>query len=180
VFPEVDRAQSGQTFRQPRVLYRNIAGKRFEDRSAEAGPAITKPAAGRGAAFGDFDNDGRIDVVVNEMNGTPSLLHSGARNQNRWVLIRLEGTKSNRSAIGARVVCVTGGMRQIAELRSGGSFFSQNDLRLHFGLHSASRIDLVEIHWPSGAVDRLRHVETNRVISVKEGSAPAPLSTNRP
>jgi hypothetical protein len=170
VFPELDSTDTGLSFRQPRVLYRNIQGKRFEDVSAKAGPVITALRAGRGAAFSDFDNDGRVDVVVNEMNDAPSLLHSTTNNGNHWVMIRLEGTKSNRSAIGARVTCVAGSLRQIDEVRSGGSFFSQNDFRLHFGLGAATRIDLLEIRWPSGTVERLRDLKIDQVITVKEGS----------
>jgi hypothetical protein len=108
--------------------------------------------------------------VINEMNDTPALLRSTQDNRNHWVLIHLEGTKSNRSAIGARVSCVTGSLSQIDEIRSGGSFFSQNDFRLHFGLGTASRIDLLEIRWPSGTTERLRNLESDRVISIKEGS----------
>ena len=166
VFPEL---ASG--FRQPRVLYRNVNGKRFEDVSTQAGPVITAPRVGRGAAFGDFDNDGRIDVVINEMNDTPSLLRSTTTTKNHWVSLELEGTKSNRSAIGARVTCVTGALRQIDEVRSGGSFFSQNDLRLHFGLGAATKIDLVEIRWPSGTVDRMRGVPADRMMKIREGGS---------
>ena len=168
VFPEL-----GSAFRQPRVLYRNVNGTRFEDVSTKAGPAIAAPRSGRGAAFGDFNNDGRVDVVINEMNDTPSLLRSTTASQNHWVLVQLKGTKSNRSGIGARVTCITGTFRQIDEVRSGGSFFSQNDFRLHFGLASAKRIDLLEIRWPSGAVDRIRNVDADRIISVKEGCGAA-------
>ena len=107
--------------------------------------------------------------MINEMNDTPSLLRSTTATQNHWVLVQLEGTKSNRSAIGARVTCVTGRFRQIDEVRSGGSFFSQNDFRLHFGLGSAQRIDLLEIRWPSGTVDRMRDVDADRIIAVREG-----------
>jgi enediyne biosynthesis protein E4 len=169
VFPELETAKASVPFRQPRVLYRNVGGKRFEDVSAKAGGVITTPRLGRGAAFGDFDNDGRVDVVINEMNGTPSLLRSTTTNQNHWVLVQLEGTKSNRSAIGARVICVAGGLRQMDEVRSGGSFFSQNHLRLHFGLGAAERIDLLEIRWPSGTVERIRDVGVDRILSVREG-----------
>jgi hypothetical protein len=102
------------------------------------------------------------------MNAAPSLLRSKLPNENHWALVHLEGTKSNRSAIGARVVCVTGKFRQIDEVRSGGSFFSQNDFRLHFGLGSASRIDLLEIHWPSGTVESIRNLEVDRILKVKE------------
>ncbi len=170
VFPEVDGAGLGLNFRQPKVLYRNIGGERFEDISATAGAAVNAPAAARGAAFGDFDNDGGVDVVINNMNAAPSLLRSATRNQNHWVLIRLEGVKSNRSAIGARVACLTGKLRQVEEVRSGGSFFSQNDLRVHFGLGAATRIDLLEIRWPSGLVDRISGRDADQIIHVREGS----------
>ena len=170
VFPELDRSALGLSFRQPKVLYRNIRGERFADVSAKAGAAIAAPAAARGAAFGDFDNDGRVDVLINNMHAAPSLLHSRARSQNHWLQVRLEGVKSNRSAIGARVVCVTGKFRQIQEVRSGGSFFSQNDFRLHFGLGDARRIDLLEIGWPDGTVERIRDSDVDQIISVKQGS----------
>jgi hypothetical protein len=172
VFPELDAAGIG-SFLQPRVLYRNLRGERFEDVSAKAGPAVTRPAAGRGAAFADFDNDGRLDVVINNMNAAPSLLRSQTRNQNHWVVVRLEGVRSNRSAIGARVACVAGNLRQIDEVRSGGGFFSQNDFRLHFGLGDARRIEMLEIRWPSGAVERIRDCEADQILSVKEGSGVA-------
>ena len=104
------------------------------------------------------------------MNAAPSLLHSRTRSQNHWILVQLEGVKSNRSAIGARVTCVTGSLRQTDEVRSGGSFFSQNDLRLHFGLGDARRVDLLEIRWPDGSVERIRDLAVDRIVTVKEGS----------
>ncbi len=177
VFPELDAAGLGLSFRQPKVVYRNLAGQRFEDVSARAGPAITTPAAARGAAFGDFDNDGRLDVVINNMNDTPSLLRSSARSQNHWLLVELQGVRSNRSAIGASVTCVTDGLRQVDEVRSGGSFFSQNDFRLHFGLGEARRVDRLEIRWPGGAVEVIRDLDVDQVVKVKEGAG---LVSRRP
>jgi hypothetical protein len=170
VFPELDEAGLGLSFRQPKVLYRNIGGERFEEVSATGGAVITSPAVARGAAFGDFDNDGRLDVVINNMHDAPSLLHARTRNQNHWLQVRLEGVKSNRSAVGARVACVTGKFRQIQEVRSGGSFFSQNDFRLHFGLGDARRVDVLEIRWPDGSVERVVDCDANQIISVKQGS----------
>ena len=134
VYPELERMHTDTTYRQPRVLYRNAGGGRFEDVSLLAGAAITTPSTGRGCAFGDFNNDGCVDVVVNNQNARPSLLAVTRQNQNHWINIQLAGTKSNRSAIGARVRCVAGPLSQIDEVRSGGSYLSQNDLRLHFGL----------------------------------------------
>ncbi len=174
VFPEVEGANLGLRFLQPKVLYRNIRGEHFEDVSSTSGAAITSPAAARGAAFGDFNNDGYVDAMVNNMNAHPSLLRSETRNGNHWILILLEGVKSNRSAIGARVACRTGKLRQIDEVRSGGSFFSQSDFRLHFGLGAARRIDEIEIRWPSGAVDRIKDCSADRIIRVKEGAGIVP------
>jgi len=173
VFPELDGAGLGLAFRQPKVLYRNLRGSRFEDASARAGAALAAPAVGRGAAFGDFDNDGHTDVVINNLHDAPSLLHSRARDQNHWITVRLVGVRSNRRAIGTRVVCVTGGLRQIDEVRSGGSFLSQSDLRVHFGLGAARRVDLLEVRWPSGTVERIKDLDVDRIFLVEEGSGVA-------
>jgi hypothetical protein len=170
IFPELDDAGLGLSFRQPKILYRNIGGERFEDVSATGGAVITTPAAARGAAFGDFDNDGRLDVVINNMHDAPSLLHAQTQNQNHWLQVRLEGVQSNRSAVGARVACVTGKFRQIQEVRSGGSFFSQSDLRLHFGLGDARHVAVLEIRWPDGSMERVVDCDADQIISVKQGS----------
>ena len=169
VYPEIDKAGRG-SFLQPRVLYRNLGNGRFMDVSATAGAPVSAPSSSRGVAFGDLDNDGAMDVVVNNMNALPSLLKLEAKPQNHWVAIQAIGVKSNRSGIGARVVCVTGKHRQMDEVRSGGSHFSQNDLRIHFGLGASARVDLIEVRWPSGAVDRLSDVPADRVIQIREGS----------
>jgi hypothetical protein len=169
VYPEVDRANLGLSFRQPKVLYRNLGGARFEDVSAQAGAAVTTPAAGRGAAFGDFDNDGKIDIVINNMNDAPTLLRGNCNNQNHWLKVQTIGKKSNRSGIGARVYCVTGKRRQMDEIRSGGSYLSQNDLRAHFGLGAAIKADLVQVRWPSGIVDELHDIRAGQIITMVEG-----------
>ncbi|HYM06852.1 MAG TPA: CRTAC1 family protein [Terriglobales bacterium] len=169
VYPEVDRANLGLSFKQPKVLYRNLGGGRFEDVSGKAGAAITTPSAGRGCAFGDFNNDGRIDILINNMNDAPTLLRNTSRNGNHWIQILASGTKSNRSGIGARIYCVTGSRRQLEEVRSGGSYLSQSDLRVHFGLGEAAMVDLLEIHWPSGIVDKLEKVRADQMIQIKEG-----------
>ena len=167
VYPELERMHADTTYRQPRVLYRNLGSGRFEDVSLLAGPGIITPTTGRGCAFGDFNNDGRVDVVVNNQNTKPSLLRITGENQNHWINIHLVGTRSNRSAIGARVRCVAGPLAQIDEVRSGGSYLSQNDLRLHFGLRDRSLIDLVEIRWPSGAVDQLHSIPADQFIRAR-------------
>jgi len=139
------------------------------------GPGISEPSPSRGAAFGDFDNDGDVDVVVNCVNDFPQLLRCDSKLGNNWIKVRTIGTKSNRSGIGARVVCVTlnpGEVkphRQIDEVRSGGGYLSQNDLRVHFGLGKAEKVEVLEIHWPSGQLDTLKDLKANQVVYVKEG-----------
>jgi hypothetical protein len=169
VYPELERIHSNTTYREPRVLYRNRGNGEFEEVSELAGSAILTPSTGRGCAFGDFNNDGCVDVVINNQNARPSLLKVTRQNSNHWINIKLVGTKSNRSAIGARLKCVAGGLSQIAEVRSGGSYISQNDLRIHFGLADKATIDLLEIRWPSGAIDQLRNIPADQFIRLQEG-----------
>jgi len=140
----------------------------------QAGPGISTPAPARGAAFGDFDNDGDIDIVVNCVNDVPQLIRCDSSTGNHWIKVRTIGTKSNRSGIGARIRCVARmpgvekPVEQVDEVRSGSSYFSQNDLRVHFGLGMASKVDLLQIRWPSGQVDELKDLDVDRVIHVKE------------
>ncbi len=169
VYPELERAQMGVKYREPRVLYRNLGNGRFEDVSGMAGACITTPSTGRGCAFGDFDNDGDMDIILNNMNDYPSLLRCDRTNGNHWIKIHTIGVKSNRSGIGARLKCVAGGLSQIDEVRSGGSYLSQNDLRIHFGLGTATRVDLLELKWPSGHADVVRDLSADQVITVREG-----------
>ncbi|MGB7282100.1 MAG: CRTAC1 family protein [Candidatus Acidiferrum sp.] len=175
VYPEVEQLRTEAGYPQQKILYRNLRNGRFEDVSAQAGPGIMVPAPSRGAAFGDFDNDGDIDVVVNTVNDFPQLLRCDSRLENNWLKIKTMGTKSNRSGIGARLRCVTHPPgetkphQQIDEVRSGGSYISQNDLRVHFGIGKAEKVELLEIRWPSGAVDTLKDVKPNQMIVVKEG-----------
>jgi len=169
VYPELDRIHADTTYREPGMLYRNLGEGRFEDVSSLAGKALTKPSTGRGCAFGDFNNDGCVDVLINNQGAKPSLLRFQRENSHRWINLKLVGTKSNRSAIGARVRCVAGTLTQMEEVRSGGSYLSQSDLRLHFGLRDQATVDLVEIFWPSGTVDRLQKVETNQFLRIEEG-----------
>ncbi len=171
VYPELERVNGPTHYKQPKVLYENLGNGKFRNVSALAGPAIVAPASARGCAFGDFDNDGLIDVVVNPINATPQLLHCSSKTGNNWILFKLVGTKSNRSAIGARVQCVTGDHKQIDEVRSGGSFYSQSDLRLHFGLGKAARVDKIEIRWPSGHIDSYTNLPVNGIWKITEGSA---------
>lgn len=167
VYPEVAESAVEYGYRQRKVLYRNLGNGRFADVSMDAGPGITEMASGRGCAIGDFNNDGLLDVVVNCVNDLPQLLQCGSTLKNNWVKIKCVGTKSNRTGIGARVYCTTGKHRQMDEVRSGGSYISQNDFRLHFGLGTAETAD-IEVHWPSGFVDKCT-VPANKVHVIKEG-----------
>jgi hypothetical protein len=179
VYPEVDRLKRDIGYRQPKMLYQNLGNGRFRDISNLAGEAITGKAAARGAAFGDFDNDGDIDVVVNAINDVPQLLRCDSRSGNNWITLKLIGQRSNRSSIGARAVCITAGRRQVEEVRSGGSYFSQSDLRVHFGIAKAKQVDELEILWPSGHVDRFKGLSANRILTIREGEGTAKQETIR-
>jgi hypothetical protein len=168
VFPEVDRLQGGVRYKNPILLYRNGGNGRFEDVSSSAGPALLELHSSRGAAFGDIDNDGSVDVLVNNQNEPPSLLKQTAGGSNHWIELKLTGAKSNRSAIGARVRVTASGRIQIDEVRSGGSYLSQNDLRLHFGLGSISEAEKIEIQWPSGVRQTQERVKGDRTVAIRE------------
>jgi hypothetical protein len=156
-------------YKERKVLYHNLGTGKFEDVSLEAGPGILEPVAGRGCALGDFDNDGDLDIAVNCVNDVPQLLRCDSTLKHNWLKVRLVGTKSNRSGIGARVYCQPEGEhRQMDEVRSGGSYISQNDLRVHFGLKQSAKADL-EVRWPSGMVDKVANVKANQVVIVIEG-----------
>jgi hypothetical protein len=170
VYPELDQIHGDLQYREPRVLYRNMGNGRFEDVSRLAGSCVTTPAKGRGSAFGDFNNDGCTDIVVNNHNSIPSLIRCDRMNHNHWITIKVEGVKSNRSGIGTRLKCVAGNLKQIDEVRSGGSYLSQNDLRVHFGLGSAEKVDILEMHWPSGRIDVLRNLAADQFLAVREGA----------
>jgi hypothetical protein len=169
VYPEVEKLTTEAGYAQPKVLYRNLQNGSFADVSQKAGEAVYSPNASRGAAFGDYDNDGDVDILINSVNGPPELLRADSLNQNNWIKIKLVGVKSNRDGIGARIKCVTENGSQIDEVRSGGSYYSQNDLRIHFGLGKSQRVDSLEINWPSGKVETIRNVAANQLVVVKEG-----------
>ncbi len=170
VYPEVERRLPQYPHRGPRVVFRNVDGARFEDVTASSGPALSAAHSSRGAAFGDFDNDGDVDVLVMNMNEPPSLLRNDYRGGNAWVAIALEGTTSNRSALGATVLVTSGGRTQARAVLSQSSYYSHDDLRLHFGLGKAERIDAVEVRWPSGHRQTLADVPVRRVVRIKEGA----------
>jgi hypothetical protein len=168
VYPEIEARLPAYPWKTPRVIFRNLGNARFEELIAEAGSGVSAAHASRGCAFGDFDNDGDIDVLVVNLDEPPSLLRNDVSGSNHWLKLKLVGTKSNRSAIGARVICRYGGKRQVQEVTSQSSFYSSNDPRLHFGLGTAAKAD-VEIRWPSGRVQRFEKVAADRIITITEG-----------
>jgi hypothetical protein len=175
VYPEVEQLRTEAGYAQRKLLYRNLRNGKFEDVSQLAGPGISEPTASRGCAFGDFDNDGDVDFVINCVNQVPQLVRNDVTGKNNWIKVRTVGTKSNRSGIGARlrvVAQIPGESKphqQIDEVRSGGGYFAQNDLRVHFGLGKAEKVDLLEIRWPSGQLETLKDIKVNQLIYVKEG-----------
>jgi enediyne biosynthesis protein E4 len=171
VYPNVDALGIDIPMKTPRLVYRNLGDGRFEDISAAMGEGVTQRFSSRGCAFGDFDNDGNVDVLVLNMNDRPSLLRCDSRTGHHWLGVALIGTRTNRSAIGARVRAVTGDRAQIREVVSGGSVMSQSDLRLHFGLGTASKVDTLEVTWPlTGKVERFTDVSVDRILTIKEGA----------
>jgi len=155
-------------YREPKVLYRNLGNGRFEDVSAGAGAAILAENLGRGCAFGDFDNDGDVDVLVNNLDGPPTLLRNDGGSGNHSLLVKCVGTRSNRSAIGARVRVTCGQHGQIKEVMSGSSYYSQSDLRLHFGLGRAQVADALEIAWPSGLKETFPALPADHLFIIQE------------
>ncbi len=170
VYPEVDSQHLGSNFQEPRILYHNNGDGKFTDISASAGPGITEAMSSRGLAIGDLWNDGRLSAVVSNMNAPPSLLVNQVRTANHWVALRMIGAKSNRDGIGARIRVRAGGRTLIDEVRSGSSFDSNNDMRVHFGLGTAMKIDWVEVRWPSGLLEKFENVSVDGVRQIKEGT----------
>ncbi|HWG60041.1 MAG TPA: CRTAC1 family protein [Candidatus Acidoferrales bacterium] len=173
VYPGLERRLPQYPDKDPRMVFRNLGNQTFEELFKEAGPGISAAHSSRGCAFGDFDNDGDVDVLIVNRNETPSLLRNDISGSNHWLKVKLIGTKSNRSAIGARVVAHYAGKKQAQAVVSQCSFYSSNDPRLHFGLGAEKKADL-EIFWPSGAHDVLKAVAADRLVTVKEGSGIVP------
>jgi enediyne biosynthesis protein E4 len=169
IYPEVEKKFPAVPLKTPRVLFRNLGNGRFEELIGEAGPGIEAAHTSRGCAFGDFDNDGDVDILIVNQNEPPSLLRNDVTGGNHWLKLKLEGVQSNRSAIGARVTLHYGGSVQAQEVQSQSSYLSVNDRRLHFGLGSATTAD-VEVRWPLGAIEKFAGVAADQLIYVKEGS----------
>ncbi len=169
VYPEVERTLPAYPFRTPRLVFRNLGDGRFEELIDEAGPGVAAAHTSRGCAFGDFDNDGDVDILVMNMNEPPSLLRNDLSGSGHWLKVLLAGTASNRSAIGSRVVARYGGRAQAQELTAQSSFYSANDRRLHFGLGTATSADLT-IRWPSGATENIASVGADHLVVIREGA----------
>ena len=170
VYPEVAQLKTEAAYEQRKVVYVNRGSGRFEDVTEQLGAPVTTPRAARGAAFGDIDNDGDVDVVVNNVNAPPDLFRNDTDPGRHWLLVKLVGTASNRSAIGARVGATAGGFTQWQEVRGGGSYISQNDLRVHFGLGSAARVERLWVRWPNGLEEEWRDVAGDQILTAREGS----------
>jgi len=180
VYPEVDSQHLGSTFQEPRVLYHNNGNGTFTDISSNAGPAITTPASSRGLAIADLWNSGQLSAVVSNMNAPPSLLVNDLHNENHWIAFHLIGTsfgitsqklRTSRDALGARITLKAGSCIFVDEVRSGSSYDSNNDMRAHFGLGSLTKLDSIEIRWPSGLVEHFDHLGVDKIHTLKEGSA---------
>jgi hypothetical protein len=170
VYPEVERIKTEAGYKQRKVVYRNLRNGRFADVTEQLGDPVTVPKAGRGAAFADFDNDGDIDIVVNNVHDAPDLYRLDQTGERHWIALKLVGTQSNRSAIGARVRLVTAEGAQLQEVRGGGSYYSQNDLRVHFGLGGARAIERIEVRWPNGREETWTELPIDRLHTLKEGA----------
>jgi hypothetical protein len=183
VYPQMDDVKGSAAYAQPLLLHRNQRDGTFEEVSKLAALAEMPLKSRRGAAFGDIANNGNIDVVILNVGEPPTLLLNANTSPNHRVLFKLEGTRSNRAAIGARVTIHAAGITQFDEVRAGGSYLSQNDLRLHFGLGNASKIDSVEVRWPNGKTETFKNVAADKIYTITEGqgiketaSLPAPGS----
>ncbi len=183
VYPEIENYNLDASFKSPRIVFRNMGNGKFKDVSSELGPGIAAKWSSRGSAYGDFDNDGDVDVLILNMNDKPSLLRNDGGNKNNWISIKLLGTKCNRTAVGARVRVVVGDRAQMNEVHTGTSVMSQNDLRLHFGLGQAKKIDLIEVKWPTLVletkngkptevlqIEKFTNIDANQFITIREGS----------
>lgn len=170
VYPEIDAHSTDTTYRERKLLYRNLGNGTFEDVSTQTGPGLLLEKSSRGVAFGDYDNDGNVDILVNNTNDLPSLLRNEGGNQNHWLTVKTIGTRSNRDGIGSRITILYGSERQTDEVRSGSSWASQSDLRVHFGLGSTHKVNRLEIRWPSGLTENLYNLAADQFLVVREGA----------
>jgi hypothetical protein len=180
VYPEVDKFHLSSGYMEPRILYHNNGNGKFTDVSAAAGPGFTAVSSARGLAVGDLWNDGRMSVLINNVYAKPSLLVNSTRYPNHWVAFKTVGTRSNRDGIGAKITVKAAKRTLVDEVRSGSSYISQNDLRVHFGLGTAAKMEIVEIRWPSGLVERFENLQVDAIHTLKEGSGVPVQSAGKP
>ena len=181
VYPQVEDFEIGTSYRQGKLAYRNRGDGTFEDVSGKWGADLNKPSASRGAAFADYDQDGDIDIAVNNLDGRPQLFRNeGGDSRGNWISIKLRGVRSNRDAIGARVTLVSPGGRQLQEVQSGLSFQSSNDLRLHFGLGKDESVSELRVRWPSGEVQSFADLKAGVRYLLEEGGKPTPEPAEAP
>ena len=180
VYPQVASLPSGASYAEPKLLQLNQRDGTFCDASMQAGSALQAKSVARGLAVGDLFNDGNVDMVIENVDGPAILLRNRGVAGNHWISFELAGTKSNRLGIGARLKIVANGVTQTGDVRSGGSYLSQSDLRVHFGLANATRVDEVEIRWPSGRVDVLKNLDADNFYYLLEGKGPVPAASIRP
>jgi hypothetical protein len=170
VYPQVDHTNWGTTWAQRPLLFRNIDAKKFDLEPAVEGTALADLYVGRGMAVGDLFNDGKLDVVINVLDGHPALLRNVSPDRHHWIELKLVGgPKSPRDAIGAAVYLTAGGMKQRGDVFSGGSFASTHDPRVHFGLSDATTIDSIEVHWPSGVKEKFAIAKVDQIVTLTEG-----------
>jgi enediyne biosynthesis protein E4 len=173
VYPEVDSQHLGSSYKEPRILYHNNGDGTFTDVSDSAGSGVTTPASSRGLAIGDLWNDGQLSAVISNMNAPPSLLVNQVRSKNHWIAIRTVGTKSNRDGMGARILVRTSARTLVDEVRSGSSYSSNSDVRVHFGLGAAAKVESVEVRWPSGLIEQFTSLAVDRIHTLTEGTGSA-------
>jgi hypothetical protein len=168
VYPQVDALNVGQRYLQRRELYRNLGGGKFQEIAGEVSEDLLVGKSARGSAVADYDNDGDLDILTVNLNDRPSFYRNEGGNRNHWISIKLEGTRSNRRAIGARVEIEAGGRKQISEVLSGGSYLSHDDMRVHFGLGDATRVDRIRIRWPNGNAQEPGGFDADRFVTIRE------------
>ena len=179
VYPEVDKQHLGSNYQEPKILYHNNGNGTFTDISADAGPGITTTTSARGLAIGDLWNDGQLSAVISNMNAHPSLLVNQQKSKNHWIAFRTIGTQSNRDGIGARVTLSASGRTHVDEVRSGSSYSSSSDMRVHFGLGQTDKIEFVEVRWPSGLQERFTGLTIDSIHELKEGTGKSAQENKR-